>query len=63
MKKFKNDKEAWEYLEKRGFTEERFIIDIPDVLKLSKKEFYALYYLIQEWDWGYKELKEINKNE
>jgi len=48
---FEDDNEAWTFLKKQGFTNEKFLIRIPSKRKLTKKEGDAIQYLIEEWDW------------
>lgn len=54
---FLDDSEAWQYLQDRGFSEDRFLIKKPEEgHTVTEKEFAAICYLINEWGWGYEEL-------
>jgi len=52
-KKFKDDNDAWKFLEERGFTEKQFLIQIP-AREVTQEELDAVGYLVAEWDWGYE---------
>ena len=48
---FKTDGNAWDFLTKQGFTQDRCLIHIPSKRELTKEEGEAIEYLITEWDW------------
>ena len=47
---FKNDGEAWNYLEERGYTDKHFVIQLP-IRDMAEGEWDAVGYLCNEWDW------------
>ena len=48
---FGDDSEAWDYLEKRGYTEKQFLKQLP-IRDMTEGEWDAVKYLCGEWDWG-----------
>lgn len=52
--RFFDDNVAWRYLRRRGFIHTRFVISPPYLgYDPTEKEWDAVQYLIQEWDWDY----------
>lgn len=47
------DIKAWEYLKGRGWREHKFVLKPPCKRTPSKKEWRAVDYLCDEWDWAY----------
>ena len=51
------DAGAFEYLERRGWTEDKFLLSPPRIPHvISLQEYGAVDYLCDEWDWGYSSL-------
>jgi hypothetical protein len=53
------DAEAWAFLESRGWTHNRGVMDHPqsDDMKIAADEYEAAQYLIDEWDYAMKSWK------
>ena len=49
---WETDAEAWGYLQARGYTAHRFLIKFPKQHISTEKEWAAICYLVNEWDWG-----------
>ena len=49
--KYEDDGAAWRFLEERGYSHDRFVIDARDRGHIPTPEMAALCYLQAEWDW------------
>ena len=57
--KWQNDAHAWKFLEDQGYEEERFVIQAHKHEEpATELECSAIEYLVYEWDWGCKWVKE-----
>lgn len=46
---------AWNYLKSMGWTEEKFFLVAPRLHdQITDKEWGAVDYLVDEWDWAYR---------
>lgn len=51
---WEDDGAAWGFLASRGYTENRFLIRIAKGREPTMKEWAALCYLANEWDWAWE---------
>lgn len=51
---WEDDGPAWRYLEESGYTQDRFLIKIPKDREPTDKEWAALCFLANEWDWSWE---------